>query len=58
MSLKILILPTLIILEVIIAIGYIKPNIDDILAKQIEIQTAKDGLSRESVSRSRVVRRR
>ncbi len=46
MSLKILILPTLIILEVIIAIGYIKPNIDDILAKQIEIQTAKDGLSR------------
>ena len=46
MSLKILILPTFIILEVIIAIGYIKPNIDAILAKQIEIQTAKDDLSK------------
>lgn len=46
MSLKILILPTFIILEVIIAIGYIKPNIDGILAKQIEIQTAKDDLSK------------
>ena len=46
MSLKILILPTFIILEVIIAIGYIKPNIDGILAKQIEIQTAKDDLAK------------
>lgn len=46
MSLKILVLPTFIILEVIIAIGYIKPNIDGILAKQIEIQTAKDDLSK------------
>jgi hypothetical protein len=46
MSLKILILPTFIILEVIIAIGYIKPNIDGILGKQIEIQTAKDDLSK------------
>lgn len=42
MSLKILILPTFIILEVIIAIGYIKPNIDDILAKQSEIQVAQE----------------
>ncbi len=46
MSLKILILPTFIILEVVIAIGYIKPNVDGILAKQIEIQTAKDDLAK------------
>ncbi|MFZ1626689.1 MAG: hypothetical protein WAT81_02680 [Candidatus Moraniibacteriota bacterium] len=46
MSLKILILPTLIILDVIITIGYIKPNVDGILAKQIEIQTAKDDLGK------------
>lgn len=46
MSLKILILPTFIILEMILAIGYIKPNIDGILAKQIEIQTAKDNLAK------------
>lgn len=46
MSLKILILPTFIILEVIIAIGYIKPDIDEILAKRIEIQTAKESVAK------------
>lgn len=46
MSLKILVLPTFIILEIILAIGYIKPNIDDILAKQIEIQTMQDDLAK------------
>lgn len=46
MSLKILILPTFIILEVIIAIGYIKPNVDAILTKQDEIVAAKDALAR------------
>lgn len=46
MSLKVLVLPTFILLELILAIGYIKPNIDDILAKRIEIQTAKDDLTK------------
>ncbi|TXH06846.1 MAG: hypothetical protein E6Q06_04485 [Candidatus Moraniibacteriota bacterium] len=46
MSLKILILPTFIILEVILAIGYIKPNIDAILAKRNEIAVAQEMLAK------------
>lgn len=46
MKLKILILPTFIILELILAIGYIKPNLDAISDKQTEITVQKDALSR------------
>ncbi len=46
MSLKIFILPTFIILDVIIAIGYIKPNVDAIFATRDEIAKAQDELSR------------
>lgn len=46
MKLKILILPTFIILELVLAIGYIKPNLDAISDKQTEITVQKDALSR------------
>jgi hypothetical protein len=46
MSLKILILPIFIILELVIAIGYIKPNIDMILTKRDEITVAKESLAK------------
>ncbi len=46
MRLKILILPTFIIIELILAISYIKPNIDEITTKQSEISLQKDALSR------------
>lgn len=46
MSLKILILPAFIILELIIAIGYIKPNVDAILAKRDEILGVEESLAR------------
>lgn len=46
MSLKILVLPTFIILEIAIAIGYIKPNVDAILAKRSEIAAVEESLAR------------
>lgn len=46
MKLKILILPTFIIIELILVISYIKPNIDLITTKQSEITLQKDALSR------------
>ncbi|MFZ1654794.1 MAG: hypothetical protein WAT84_03120 [Candidatus Moraniibacteriota bacterium] len=45
MSLKILILPVFVILEVVLVIGYIKPNISAILAKQAEMATAEAELA-------------
>lgn len=46
MKLKILILPTFIILELILVISYIKPNIDAITTMREEIALEKDALSR------------
>lgn len=46
MRLKILILPTFIVLEVIIVIAYIKPNVDIILEKRNEIVAAKEALTK------------
>lgn len=46
MKLKIFILPAFIILELILAIGFIKPNIDLISTKQSEITLQKNALSR------------
>jgi hypothetical protein len=46
MSLKILILPTFILLELIIAIAYIKPNVSAIFAKRDEIAVVQGSLAR------------
>ncbi len=53
MSLKILILPTFIILELIIAVSYIKPNVSAIFAKRDEIAAAQGSLAKvESVEKN------
>ncbi len=41
MSLKILVLPVFVILEVVLVIGYIKPNVSAILAKQADVATVE-----------------
>jgi hypothetical protein len=46
MSLKLLILPTFIILSLVIAIGYIKPEVDTILSRRDEIVAQKEALTR------------
>ncbi|MFA9262741.1 MAG: hypothetical protein ACEQSB_05365 [Undibacterium sp.] len=54
MKLKILVLPAFIILELVLAIGYIKPNLDAITDKQTEITVQKDALSRVDSVKSNI----